>query len=414
MTCPFQLCTNLSGSVQEANISHQHTITPPTPPSRLVAKYPTTRALHAELKAANPRWRFCPDCDLPLPDIIDLITPPRPIRSTDAPIQARTLPNNATHSRTAPALIIPGPRPIGSLISSTETAIRDQHRSERETRKPKNTLSAQIGITLYSGEYTTRSVGGLTSRDYVQIVKHSKYQTQPLELTRQYPSHRDLIYNTLQQLHIRPELLCKEWRIIQSVTLGNGAGVTELAADVESLTSIRAVVLALRAKKTRDDNEDKYNIMFIQDQEVEVEEGAAVNRKGKKGIVRTRPVQQQDNKGLGEQSAAPLIKQEQKDQQDMEDDQKPHNLNMIKQEEDKDGSGLVKSENWPDLEEQEQVPLKEEHTVSCIPSIYIFTTNSGVCTGRIKETQTHTVFIHTASSFYYEYTQNCSLTGFHT
>lgn len=342
-------------------------MTPPTPPSRLVAKCPTTRALHAEIKAANPRWRYCPDCDLPLPDVIDLITPPRPLRATTTSVQDRTALVSDVQSRTMPALTIPGPNPIGSLISSTETAIRDRHRSEKETRKPKNTLSAQIGLTLYSGEYTIRSVGGLNIRDYVQIIKHSKYQTQPLELTQRYPSHRDLIYGILQRLHIKPDLLSKDWRIVQSITLGNGAGVTELAADVESLTSIRALVIALRAKKIRDDNEDKYNIILLQDQQVVFEDGSTLSKKGKKSAVKTRPVQQ-DKKKQGGQSISTLIKQEDKDdflvKQENHNDQGSNDLNIIKQEEDQDASGLLKAETLAYLDDEEQPAIKEESVVS--------------------------------------------------
>lgn len=343
-------------------------MTSSTPPSRLVARCPATRALHAEIKSDNPRWRFCPDCDLPLPDVIDLITPPRPSQAAAQPIQSSTILTNDAHHRSAPALTIPGPNPIGSLISSTETAIRDRHRSEKETRKPKNTLSAQIGVTLYSGEYTIRSVGGLNIRDYVQIIKHSKYQTQPLELTQQYPSHRDLIYGILQRLHIKSDLLSKEWRIIQSVTLGNGSGVTELAADVESLTSIRAIVIALRAKKIRDDNEDKYNLMLLQDQQVEFEDGSTLNKKGKRVIAKTRPVQLQKDKKLEEHGSPTPIKQEDHDnipiKQENQGDQGFNTLITTKEEEDQDRSALIKAEIISNSNDDEQSAVQKDTIVS--------------------------------------------------
>ncbi|KAH7040409.1 uncharacterized protein B0I36DRAFT_9950 [Microdochium trichocladiopsis] len=211
---------------------------------------PQTGRPHTSIKLVNPTWRYCPDCNIPLPNLptilpecIDLTaSPPRSVF-----LQSGTVPQspNSTHMQPTTGLTAPGTslhQPTLSnfaLSSKLAKSYRDQSITETKEKKPQITCS--IGIKLYFAEYYEEVICGEPSPIYTILHQHRISGPKRLVINEKWEDHSALIQFLFDTHKISEGLRQKQWKFIAPLPASNCLKVVHLGLDETASISIAQI-----------------------------------------------------------------------------------------------------------------------------------------------------------------------------
>lgn len=240
---------------------------------------------HADIKSKHPTWKLCPECGLDLSPVAHLV-----IDLTESPQQDTPPRSTSDDPRTrvySPALTAPA---SDSFAEYTKVAIRERAKSVQQTKQHKQPLIAMIQLKLYIGVCQMIECGGLLVRKYTSIQELRKFNHRPFTLHDEYATHSDLLCTTLEQYNLDKDILVLDWRIISSVTLGNGPSTTEIGQKPDTLVSFRKILDTVYPGQ----EEKQYALCLVTDSIVEEHEegkkGQGSTRKGRHGRVKKEEV----------------------------------------------------------------------------------------------------------------------------
>lgn len=177
-----------------------------------------------------------------------------------------------------------------SFTECTEDAIRDRYRSERETAKKLQPLSAPITVILWSAEFEFSPCGGLAIKKYLKMTKYKKLAPQSFFLRGDYPSYVALTYDLLSRGGILEHITMREWKLVVSVTCGSRPSVVDTARHLEEIKTPFDAIMATCGKTPTGRNKvPGYVLNFIQEQEVEIVPGSDRDEDGRRAVPIYRP-----------------------------------------------------------------------------------------------------------------------------
>lgn len=222
---------------------------------------PTAGKAHADM---DLDWKHCPWCNIALH-----VRPPRQ-RPPPAPIpegveiidlEARPSPPPSTQaytSRITPSLTLPvthkTPTPIiGTFAGSTKTAIRDRHRSIKETKAPKESPpEAVVLLHVYLAEVSQETFTETSLLTIHDMRKVSTFTARQILLLENHSSHRALLHHLMESSGMGETegLIHRPWEIVERCNCG-----PRRVSEIQPTGSLhRCTSLRLLAEKLHPDH----------------------------------------------------------------------------------------------------------------------------------------------------------------